>query len=184
MGHLERIRAIAAGDAVRRLDRRLLCLSSLDATGGVETLLTAFGLLAGDRRRLRLDIVGAGPLDGPLHARTAELGLDNRVRFHGPLPWRRVRAAMQHCAALVLPHEDGEVGEPEEFHRPLQSAVAWGRPLVTTDRVTPPEVLDGVTNARVVPPGNPIVLALALADVLDPVPGDALPSQAWCPSTG
>jgi glycosyltransferase involved in cell wall biosynthesis len=84
----------------------LLCISPLDRTGGVDTLLTAFGLLAGDRPRLRLDVVGQGPLHGMLHTLAVELGLDDRVRFCGQLPWHRVRAAMQRCAAVVLPHQD------------------------------------------------------------------------------
>jgi glycosyltransferase involved in cell wall biosynthesis len=171
----------------------LLCISPLDRTGGVDTLLTAFGILAGDRPRLRLDVVGQGPLRGMLHTLAVELGLDDRVRFCGQLPWHRVRAAMQRCAAVVLPHQDAvvlphqqdEARAGGECHLHLRSALELGRPLVATDRAAPPDVAALMPGARVVPARNPILLASALADVLGPPERNAGWSRwAWSRAAG
>jgi glycosyltransferase involved in cell wall biosynthesis len=169
--------------ALRR--QPLLGITRLDRTGGVDTLLTAFGLLAGDRPRLRLDIVGEGPLDGMLHTLAVELGLDGQVRFRGPLPWHRIRAAMQRCAAVVLPHQDDGAGAGGELHLPMRSALELGRPLVATDRAAPPDVADLMPGARVVPARNPTVLATALAEVVGPPDhGRGWSRRAWRHATG
>lgn len=151
---------------VRRLsDRPLLCLSGLDRTGGINTLLTAVGLLAEDLPRLRLDIVGTGPLEESLRARAEELGLD-RVRFRGPLPPQRVRSAIHHCAAVVLPDHGDVSGATAGWHRHLQDVVELGRPLVTTDHAVPPAASAHIPHAVVVPPGDAVALAQALTEVL------------------
>lgn len=60
---------------------RLLILGRLIPSKGVDTALTA---LAGQRRRRwRLDVVGDGPLRGELERRAYELGIADRVHFHG-----------------------------------------------------------------------------------------------------
>jgi glycosyltransferase involved in cell wall biosynthesis len=182
MGHLRTQPMVTVGRR-RFSERPLLCVSSLDPAGGVDTLLTAFGLLAGDRHRLRLDIVGEGPLGESLRAHAGDLGLD-RVQFRGSLPWHRVRAAMNRCAALVLPHHDDEAARTGGLHGPLRDALELGRPLVATDRVALPEMLQRVPNARVVPPGNPTALALALTDVLGPVTRSDRWAGAWCGAAG
>jgi glycosyltransferase involved in cell wall biosynthesis len=162
----------------------LLCISRLDRTGGVDTLLTAFGLLAGDRPRLRMDIVGGGPLQGMLHTLAVELGLDGQVRFRGPLPWHRVRATMQRCAAVVLPHQGDEARAAGELHLPMRSALELGRPLVATDSAAPPDVTGLMPGARVVPARHPTVLATALAEVIGPPePAAGWSRWAWSRAT-
>ena len=69
---------------------RLLCVGRLIPIKGHDVLLRA---LAQARRvvpRLRLDVVGSGPLDEQLRAQAAELGLGDAVRFVGhvaPVPY-------------------------------------------------------------------------------------------------
>ena len=66
--------------AVGTAARPLLGVAPLVPAGGVDTLLTAFGLLAGDRPGLCLEIVGGGPLRRGLRALTTDLGLDDVYR--------------------------------------------------------------------------------------------------------
>ena len=65
--------------------RRLLCVAPLVPAGGVDTLLTAFGLLADDHPELSAEVVGSGPLARVLRAHADHLGLAERVCFRGRL---------------------------------------------------------------------------------------------------
>ena len=58
--------------------RRLLCVAPLVPAGGVDTLLTAFGMLAGDHPGLSAEVVGAGPLARVLRSHADYLGLAER----------------------------------------------------------------------------------------------------------
>lgn len=191
-----------AGTGAPGAEHLLLCLAPLEPAGGVGTVLTAFGLLAGDRPALHLHVVGGGPMARTLAERAADLGLDDRVHLPGHLPWPRLLAALHRCAALVLPHPTTLVlphptapagprstarllprspgPDPVAFaatvHRAVREALAAGRPVVGTGAAAPPELLRAGV-ARPVPPGDPAALALALADVLGPVPAD--PQKRW-----
>ncbi|MGY1637433.1 glycosyltransferase [Geodermatophilus sp. SYSU D00742] len=145
--------------------RPLLGVAPLEPAGGIDTLLTAFGLLADDRPGLCLEVVGGGPLRHALPALAAELGLDDAVRFRGPLPDAAVRAAVHRCAALVLPHRTPcgrEIPPPA-----LRHALASARPVVATPAGAPPLLVRHGQTGLLVAPDDPAALALALAGLLD-----------------
>jgi glycosyltransferase involved in cell wall biosynthesis len=147
--------------------RPLLCVAPLVPAGGVDTLLTAFGLLADDRPALGLEVVGGGPLSRVLRAHAQQLGLLGRVHFCGPLPAQATRAAVHRCAMLVLPHRDDGSGLRHTPPAALLDALACARPVVATSAVAPPDVVrDGETGV-LVPPDDPSALAVAVAGLLD-----------------
>ncbi|MGY1663336.1 glycosyltransferase [Geodermatophilus sp. SYSU D00705] len=140
-------------------------MAPLEPAGGVDTLLTAFGLLAGDRPGLCLDLVGGGPLRRALQTAAARLGLDDAVRFREPLAPPAVRAAVHRCAALVLPHR-APCGR--EYPSPaLRHALASARPVVATPAGAPPLLIRHGETGLLVAPDDPTALALALAGLLD-----------------
>src|SRR3712207_2512583 len=108
--------------------RRLLCVAPLVPAGGVDTLLTAFGMLAGDRPELSVDVVGSGPLSRVLRAQATYLGVAERVCFRGPLGVPAVRAAVRGCALLVLPHRDDAATGSPTVEAALLEALARSRP--------------------------------------------------------
>jgi glycosyltransferase involved in cell wall biosynthesis len=142
--------------------RRLLCVAPLVPAGGVDTLLTAFGLLADDHLELSAEVVGTGPLSRVLRSHADHLGLAERVRFRGRLAPPAVRGAVRGCAVLVLPHRDGTAPGPAAETAVLE-ALATARPVVATQRAPYPDLLDA---GAVVPPGDPTALAQALVSVL------------------
>jgi glycosyltransferase involved in cell wall biosynthesis len=144
--------------------RPLLGVAPLVPAGGVDTLLTAFGLLAGDRPGLCLEIVGGGPLRRALRDLAADLGIDDVVRFRGPLPSPSVRSAVHRCAALVLPHRApcGRETPPPALRHALDGA----RPVVATPAGAPLLFRHGETGL-LVSPDDPAALAVALAGLLD-----------------
>jgi glycosyltransferase involved in cell wall biosynthesis len=155
--------ASAAASAVRQL----LCVSPLAPPGGVDTLLTAFGLLAEDRPGLLLEVIGGGPLGRALREHAADLGLLDRVDFCGPLPPPAVRAALHRCSMLVLPHRHDPGGGSGPPPPPLRAALAIARPVVATPAAAPPDLVRHGETCLVVPPDDPTALALAMAGLLD-----------------
>ncbi|WP_100500545.1 glycosyltransferase [Geodermatophilus chilensis] len=142
--------------------RRLLCVAPLVPAGGVDTLLTAFGMLADDQPELAVQVVGTGPLARVLHDQAAYLGLAERVDFRGRLAAPAVRSAVHGCAVLVLPHRD-DTGVLPATGIALREALATARPVVATPLAAHPDLHDRGT---VVPPGAPTLLAQTLQSVL------------------
>lgn len=165
--------------SVVRRPRRLLCVAPLVPAGGVDTLLTAFGLLADDRPELSVAIVGGGPLSRVLRAHAAYLGVAERVDFRGPLAAPAVRGAVHGCAVLVLPHRDDGAAAAPTAQVALREALATACPVVATSPAAHPAWLD---TELVVPPDTPTVLAQALETALDaPVRAEAAGAR---PATG
>jgi glycosyltransferase involved in cell wall biosynthesis len=161
----------------------LLGVAPLTPAGGVDTLLAAFGLLAEDRPGLFLDVVGSGPLGRELRSGADHLGLDGRVRFCGALPRSAVRAAVHRSAVLVLPHRRHD-DHPGHRVPGLLDALAAGRPVVATRPVADPLLVRHGETGLVVPPGDALALATALAEVLDSPDRVGGPAGAGRPAAG
>ncbi len=111
----------------------LLALSRLHPKKGLDTLLRA----AANLPQAYVWLAGEGPLRGELEALTAELGLQNRVRFLG---WRTDRGALlRSCDVCVLP------SRYEPFGTVILEAWAAGVPFVACRSAGPSAtVKDGV----------------------------------------
>jgi colanic acid/amylovoran biosynthesis glycosyltransferase len=147
--------------------RNLLCVSRLARGTGVETLVTAFGMLADDRPTVDLEIIGDGPLENELRARARALGLEYRVRFRGQRPSADVREAMRRCALLVLPCRVDEFGNAHALPTVLVEAMSVGTPVVTTTVAGLPELLHHDATGLLVPPDDPAALAVAIDSLLE-----------------
>ena len=134
----------------------------------MDTLLTAFGLLAADRPGLGL-VVGGGPLGSPLRRQAEHMGLADRVFFAGPRPYPSVRAIVRRCAALVHPGHDAADDARGDVSSVVRDALACARPVVATHTAAAPGLLRHGETVLLVPPGDPpaLALALALGELLD-----------------
>jgi len=145
----------------------VLCVSRLVPKKGIDTLLTAFGLLAGDRPELELELIGGGPLDGSLRHQAREMGLADRVYFRGSLSSAEVRMALYRCAMLALPCRVDESGDRDGLPTVLLEALACGTPVVTTRILGLPELVRDGETGLLVAPDDPPGLAAAIAALLD-----------------
>ncbi|MDL5157667.1 glycosyltransferase [Actinomycetospora termitidis] len=102
----ERPRALRAGRDAGG-EHRFVVVGQLIARKNVAALLTAFAALDG---ALRLDVVGDGVEAGALRARATELGIADRVTFHGFLDERDVAAVLAETHTLVLPSTEEVYG--------------------------------------------------------------------------
>lgn len=139
---------------------RLIHVASLNRVKDPATLLRALSILARRGAEFSLDIVGVDTLDGAVHRLAAELGLDDRVRFHGFMTQRELRPLMEASDVLVMAslHEAGPVVA-------LEAAIA-GVPTVGT---AVGHLVEWAPSAALVAPVGDVP---ALASAIDRVLGD------------
>lgn len=118
----------ARAPTVRRTDQpaRLIHVASLNRVKDQPTLLRALAQLAQGPLAFQMDIVGEDTLGGAIQRLSGELGLADRVRFHGFMTQRQLLPLMQAAHMLVVSsrHEAGPVAVLE--------AAALGVPTVGT----------------------------------------------------
>ncbi|HEV2268038.1 MAG TPA: glycosyltransferase family 4 protein [Steroidobacteraceae bacterium] len=137
---------------------RLIHVASLNRVKDQPTLLRALAQLAQARQAFHVDIVGEDTLAGEIQRLAHELGLADKLQFHGFMTQRQLLPLMQAAHVLVVSsrHEAGPVAVLE--------AAAVGVPTVGTavGHVTEwaPE------GALAVPVGDAQSLAAALRQVL------------------
>jgi glycosyltransferase involved in cell wall biosynthesis len=138
---------------------RLVHVGSLNPVKDQPTLLRALRQLADRGRDFRLDVVGEDTLGGSVQALAVELGLAERVRFHGFLTQRELRLVVEaaHVALISSRHEAGPVVVLE--------AAAAGVPTVGTCVGHIAEWSLDATLA--VPCQDSVALAAAIESVLD-----------------
>jgi glycosyltransferase involved in cell wall biosynthesis len=127
---------------------------------GVDVLLDALALT----RKIRLVVVGDGPLRRKLHARALELGLAHRVRWLGSLTDEDLIGAFSGADLFVL----ASVARSEAFGIVQVEAMAAGLPVVSTRLGTSVEVVnvDGSSGVLVRPRDAP-ELAEAMRAIAD-----------------
>ncbi|MGF0118162.1 glycosyltransferase family 4 protein [Promicromonospora sp. Marseille-Q5078] len=150
-----------------RLPGRVCAVGRLVEKKGFGDLLDAVALLAADGRDVQLDLVGTGPQEAELRDRTAALGLDARVTFHGPLPQDRVRDVVARAAVFAAPCVLGADGNRDGLPTVLLEAMALGTPVVSTPVTGIPEAVRDGETGRLVPPGDAPALAQAVGALLD-----------------
>ena len=127
---------------------------------GVDVLLRAVAL----DDRLDLDVYGGGPDDTALRALTAELGVADRVAFHGHVDESALVEVFPSFDVLAVP----SVLVPnvlEQFGRVVVEGQASGVPVVASDCGALPDVVGG--SGLLVPPGDAAALSAALGRFLD-----------------
>ncbi len=177
-GTADRIHEIVMGvdvDAFARTrphaqDGRVLAVGRLVEKKGFADLIRACALLRDDRAFTGLTIVGEGALAADLEALVRASGLQDRVRLAGALAPDEVRALLEGAAVLAMPCVVAANGDRDSMPVVVKEALAMEVPVVATREVGLPEVVDA-TCGRLVPPGDPVALAAALAEVLHLGPG-------------
>jgi len=137
---------------------RLLHVASLNPVKDQTTLLEAFARILDSGIDGLLDIVGEDTLNGRIQTLAAELGIEQRVCFHGFLPHHELRPIVEAAHLLILSsrHESGPLV--------LQEAALVGVPTVGT---AVGHLVEWAPEAAVaVPVADPRALAEAVVEVL------------------
>jgi glycosyltransferase involved in cell wall biosynthesis len=147
---------------VARVPGRIVCTASADSPlKGVATLLRAAAKLATERD-VSLTIVSRPKPGGPTDRLVDELGLRDRVEFVSGIDDTALATLIASAQVAVVP------SFYEGFSLPAVEAMACATPLVASRAGALPEVVGTDGDAgRLVPPGDPEVLAAELGALLD-----------------
>ena len=139
---------------------RFLFVGRLTRLKGLDTALRALGGLKD--RDWTLDVIGDGPQRTELENLIAELGLKERIAFHG---FRDdVEAWMIHSSCLLFPSNQEGMGLA------VLEAVNVGLPVLASDL----EPLRPLASGPLIPPGNVDAWRKAIEKVLDGEPASPL----------
>jgi len=143
--------------------------------------LRAFLAGAADHPHARLDIVGDGPMLGPLRRMVAASGMAARVTLHGALPHDRVREMLARTEVFVQHSLTDAKGNTEGLPTSIQEALAAGCIVLSTRHAGIPEaVIEGETG-YLVAEHDEVGFAGLIRGVLDgslPVQGMACRARA------
>jgi len=136
---------------------KLLSVGSLVPVKDQETLLKALARVVPRFPAVRLHLVGAGPLRGPLERQAADLGISGEVTFHGSVPHDRLPAYYRAADLCILSSRHESQGMV------VLEAAACGRATVGTAVGILPELAPPAP----VPVGDARRLAEAMATLLE-----------------
>jgi glycosyltransferase involved in cell wall biosynthesis len=169
-----RVRLCRHGVDVERFSRngsrpragRILSVGRLVPKKGFDLLIRACGEL---RRRgvdFELRIIGGGELRDELAQLAEQERVADRVKLTGSMSQEQVAAELQVAELFVLSPRVMPDGDRDGIPNVLLEAMAAGVPIVASAVSAIPEVLTDGVNARLVPPGQPKLLADAMAELL------------------
>lgn len=153
------------GERVHDATDRILYVGWLNEVKGVDVLLRAVALLRQRRPTVKLVLVGGSVYrstaqqERGLRALALDLGLEDAVRFAGPLPPEAVSYELRDADVVVVPSRRESCGAV------ILEALASGTPVVAT-RSGGPEDLITAAVGELAPVGEPDALAAALDSVL------------------
>ncbi len=154
---------------------RVLFVGRLIERKGLPYLLEAVRLVA-EKRPVHLDIVGEGSLKASLMERAVELGISDRVTFHGRVDDDTLARLYARCTIFVLPAIVDAHGDTEGLGVVLLEAMSYQKPVIATAVGGIRDIVrDGETGLLVAEKDAP-ALALAIQRLLD--------DPAWAVSLG
>jgi len=128
---------------------------------GFADLIRACAILRDRSVDITCRVLGSGPEQSLLEGLVAEHRLEDVVRLEGSVPAAVVRAALESATVFCLPAIVAADGDRDSQPVVIKEAMAMELPVVGTDEVGIPEMVDDSTG-RLVPPRDPIALADAL----------------------
>lgn len=145
----------------------ILAVGQLKEKKGLGYLIRACRALKDRGHEFECEIVGEGPLRSELEALVRQLSLESTVRLSGALPHPEVVLKYQRAHVFALPCVVAGDGDRDGIPNVLLEAMAMGLPVVSTPVSGIPEVVEDGVNGFLVPPGDEVALADALARLLD-----------------
>ncbi|WP_460801078.1 glycosyltransferase [Microbacterium sp. GXF6406] len=142
---------------------RIIFVGRLTAEKQIDVVLEAMARLAPELDAV-FDIVGGGDQRKNLEKQARELGLGDRVVFHGRVSDEELRDLYSRASLFVI----ASIAELQSIA--TMEAMASGLPIVAADAVALPHLVHDGENGYLFEPGNVDELAARLTDVLTAEP--------------
>jgi len=159
-----------APDLSPRDANRILFVGRLTTEKHIELVLRAMAKLD-PALDATFDIVGGGDQRRNLEQLTQQLGLTDRVTFHGRTSEEDLRALLSRASVFAI----ASIAELQSIA--TMEAMASGLPIVAADAVALPHLVHDGENGYLFPPGDVDALTARLTDVLTASPEDRLAMQ-------
>ncbi|SFD93012.1 glycosyltransferase [Roseivivax sediminis] len=127
------------------------------------TTLRSFAEATRDHPEARLDFVGDGPLLAPAQRLAEDLGVAEKVTFHGARPHEFVRKQLESAQYFLQHSVTAKDGNTEGLPTAIQEAMAAGCITVSTRHAGIPEAIDEGETGFLVPEGDAPGFTTAIA---------------------
>jgi glycosyltransferase involved in cell wall biosynthesis len=150
-------------------ETKLLSVGRLVEKKGFPVLLEAIRMLDATAgiRPFRLRVVGEGPWRGELEAFITEHGLSHRVELLGRRTHETLPALYAESHVVVVPSVIDGDGDRDGLPNVVLEAMSSARPVVASDVAAIATAVRHGATGLLVPPGDAVALAAALAELLD-----------------
>jgi glycosyltransferase involved in cell wall biosynthesis len=145
-----------------RSPKKVLAVGSFEKIKGFDYLLRAISELRCKGVDIEVELVGDGKQAGPLKALASKLGIQEKLTFRGWLSFDEVRTALQQATLLVHP----STGLGDAVPTVIKEAMALGTPVIASNVVGIPELLDNARCGILVSPKDVSALANAIETLL------------------
>lgn len=157
-------------DLTPRTENRILFVGRLTTEKRIDEVLRAVAKLD-PALDVHVDIVGGGDQRRNLEHLTNELGIEERVTFHGHTSEEELRALYTRASVFAI----ASIAELQSIA--TMEAMASGLPVVAANAVALPHLVHDGENGYLFEPGDVDQLAARLTDVLTAAPEDRLRMQ-------
>ena len=173
-GHAEKIHRIYNGLDLASLTPsvpalgtpRIISVGRYIEKKGFADLIDACAILRSRNLDFECEIIGGGPLEEPLRARIASLGLQDSVILAGPRPQEEVREKLSSAKLFVLACAAEPDGGMDTLPTVIVEAMAAGLPVISTRLAAVPEMVEHGATGLLVGERQPESLADAMAEIL------------------
>jgi glycosyltransferase involved in cell wall biosynthesis len=145
----------------------ILSVGQLVERKGFAQLIRACRRLRDQGYDFACHIVGQGDQREELENLIQTLSLEHRVTLRGALPHEKVIEEYDQATIFVLACTTSRVGNMDGIPNVLPEAMAMQLPVISTNLSAIPELINDQLNGLLVPPGDIVSLAAAMARLLD-----------------
>lgn len=141
--------------------RDLVLWGRMEEQKGISELLRALREVVARIPEVRLHLIGEGNMADSYRNQAQELGIRDRVIFHGWMNIDAIQKLIANCAVGVFP------SRIESFGLSMAEAMGAGLPIVATRVGALPEFIEDGATGTLVPPGNIPALYRAILEKLE-----------------
>jgi len=141
--------------------RDLVLWGRMEEQKGISELLRTLKEVAGRIPEVRLHLIGEGNMTESYRKQAEDLGVLERVNFHGWMDVGDIQEFISKCAVGVFP------SRIESFGLSMAEAMGAGLPIVATRVGALPEFIEDGVTGTLVPPGNIPALYRAILEKLE-----------------
>jgi colanic acid/amylovoran biosynthesis glycosyltransferase len=148
----------------------LLFVGRLVEKKGTIYLLEAIKILKGRGIKVKLSLVGDGPLEPQLRDFVKINKLNSEINFKGRLVDKEIKKEIENCDYFVLPCVKGKNGDMDGIPVVIMEAMARGKTVISTDITGIPEIIQDNKNGYISKQNDSKDLANKIqnAKILDP----------------